>query len=300
MSKPLSLDLPAGIRRTAITIPGGHLAAFDSEGSPGDTVASTGSSALAPALLVPGFTGSKEDFLPSLGLLTAGGRRVIAIDQRGQYESAGPDDPSAYTVPALARDLLEVIDSIGGPVHLVGHSFGGLVARDAVIHRPDAAVSLTLLDSGPAALGGHRAFYLEVMSPILAEGGLPAVWAALTELQAADPVIQALPPDVHAFLERRFLTQSPTAVEVTGQALLDEPDRVDELRAAYDGPILVACGAEDDAWPPDVQESMAGRLGARFELVPDALHSPAAENPEATAALLDGFWAEVEASVGSR
>lgn len=294
MSKPLSLDLPSGVRRTTITIPGAELAALDTGTS------HAGADTLAPALLVPGFTGSKEDFLPALGLLAARGRRVVALDQRGQYESAGPEDPSAYTVPALARDLLAVIDRIGGPVHLVGHSFGGLVSRDALIHRPDAAVSLTLLDSGPAALGGHRAFYLQVMSPILAEGGLPAVWAALTELQAADPVVQALPADVRDFLQRRFLTQSPVAVEVSGQALLDEPDRVDELRAAYEGPILVACGVDDDAWPPDVQESMASRLGARFALVPDALHSPAAENPEATAALLDGFWAEVEASVGSR
>jgi pimeloyl-ACP methyl ester carboxylesterase len=76
---------------------------------------------------------------------------------------------------------------------------------------------------------------------------------------------------------------------------MDAPDRVDELRSAYAGPLLVACGEADDAWPPDVQKDMADRLGAPFELIPDALHSPAVENPAATAALLTSFWERAEA-----
>ena len=42
-----------------------------------------------PALLIPGFTGSKEDFLPVLQPLASAGRRVVAIDMRGQYQSPG-------------------------------------------------------------------------------------------------------------------------------------------------------------------------------------------------------------------
>jgi pimeloyl-ACP methyl ester carboxylesterase len=230
-----------------------------------------------------------------LEALAATGRRVLAYDQRGQFESAGPDDHAAYTIPALARDLIEVLESVGPPVHVVAHSFGGLVAREAMIRRPDLARSLTMLDSGPAALGGGRRDHLEFMGPMLAEGGLTAVYAALTALQAADPAIQALPRETHEFLERRFLSQSAAAVLVTGQALMDEPDRVEELRAAYTGPLLVACGEGDDAWTPDVQKEMAARLGAPFEVIPDAIHSPAAENPAGTAAVLVPFWDDAEA-----
>jgi pimeloyl-ACP methyl ester carboxylesterase len=246
------------------------------------------------ALLVAGFTGSKEDFLPVLGPLAATGRRVIAYDQRGQYESAGPDDPAAYTTPALADDLLAVIELVGGPVHLVGHSYGGLVARDAVIRRPDLVQSLTLLDSGPAALGGQRRTYLELMAPIIDEGGLAAVHTMLESMQATDPAYQALPQATRDFLKKRFLTQSALAVLVTGQALADEPDRVDELRAAYPGPILVACGENDDAWSPTEQEDMARRLGVPYEVIPDALHSPAVENPDVTTKLLAAFWSAHE------
>jgi pimeloyl-ACP methyl ester carboxylesterase len=243
---------------------------------------------------VPGFTGSKEDFLPVLGPLAASGRRVVAYDQRGQYESRGPEDPAAYTCPALADELLAVIDAIGGPVHLVGHSFGGLVARDALIKQPGAARTLTLLDSGPAALGGQRRAWLELMAPVINDVGLEGVYAAMEALQAEDPKTQSLPQATRDFLKKRFLSQSATCVLVSGAAVLEEPDRVDELRAAYPGPILVAWGEHDDAWSPAEQEDMARRLGVPYEVIPDAIHSPAVENPEVTAKVLTEFWAAHE------
>lgn len=53
---------------------------------------------------------------------------------RGQYESIGPDDASAYTRAALGADIAAVLEALGPePVHLVGHSFGGLVCREAVL-----------------------------------------------------------------------------------------------------------------------------------------------------------------------
>ena len=55
-----------------------------------------------PVVLVPGYTGTKEDFAAVLPPLAAAGRHLVAIDQRGQFESAGPDSPDAYTVDALA------------------------------------------------------------------------------------------------------------------------------------------------------------------------------------------------------
>jgi pimeloyl-ACP methyl ester carboxylesterase len=284
------LALPPGATAVTLTIPSGPLAALEARPLAADHRLAS----LAPALLVPGFTGSKEDFLPVLEPLAGTGRRVVAYDQRGQYESSGPDDPAAYTCPALADDLLAVIDLVGRPVHVVAHSFGGLVARDALIRQPDAAVTLTLLDSGPAALGGHRRTYLELMAPIINEGGLAAVYAAMEALNANDPTMQALPAETTEFLKKRFVTQSATAVLVTGQALVDEPDRVAELRAAYRRPILVACGEADDAWSPAEQEDMARRLGAAYEVIPGAIHSPAVENPEVTAKTLAAFWSAHE------
>ena len=44
----------------------------------------------ATALLLPGFTGSKEDFVPLLDAIAAAGIGVLAIDLPGQYESRRP------------------------------------------------------------------------------------------------------------------------------------------------------------------------------------------------------------------
>src|SRR4029079_9873387 len=93
-----------------------------------------GTTPAAPVLLVPGYTGSKEDFLPVLGTLARARHRAVSIDLRGQYQSVGPDDPSAYTIEAHAKDVAEVLASLGPQAHLVGHSFGGLVTRRAVIN----------------------------------------------------------------------------------------------------------------------------------------------------------------------
>jgi pimeloyl-ACP methyl ester carboxylesterase len=58
----------------------------------------------------------------------------------------------------------------------------------------------------------------------------------------------------------------------------------------------VAHGVADDAWTPAVQEHMAHRLGARHEVIPGAIHSPAIENPARTVEVLLSFWASVPAA----
>jgi pimeloyl-ACP methyl ester carboxylesterase len=237
-------------------------------------------------LLVAGLTGSKEDFSPLLPLLGAAGWRAVAIDLRGQYESPGPDDPDAYSVDALGRDVLDVVDQLGGPVHLVGHSFGGLVCRSAVIARPEAVLDLVLLCSGPGALGGDRAVILELMKPILAEGGTQAVAEAAAALSANFP---PEPAEVQDFRFRRHVANNAVGLLAMTQAALHEPDRVEEL-AKTGVRVLVAHGVDDDAWPGEVQAEVARRLSAAYEVIPDAAHSPAAENAPATAEVLQRFW----------
>ncbi len=240
-------------------------------------------------LLVPGYTGSKEDFRLLLDPLAAQGFRAVAIDQRGQHESPGPDDLSAYTVARLAQDLLAVVEELEGPVHLVGHSFGGLVARAAVIERPSAVRSLTLLSSGPAALTGPRVDVLPLLRPLLEAGGLVAVADAMDAVSAGLPPELQRPAEEAAFLRARFLRNSPTGLLAMADALVDEPDRVAEL-AATGVRTQVVYGVDDDAWAPSVQAEMAQRLGARTVVIPDAAHSPAVENPAPLVAALVSFF----------
>jgi pimeloyl-ACP methyl ester carboxylesterase len=245
------------------------------------------------ALLVAGYTGSKEDFAPVLRPLHEAGYRVVAIDQRGQYESPGPDDLARYSVAELASDVVAVARGLraesAGPLHLVGHSFGGIVCRAAVLQAPDLFTSLTLLGSGPSELTGRRAELLDHLGPLLDAGGIDLVHQTLEQLAMTDPKAQVVPQPTREFLTKRFLSNSEAGLRGMADAMLSEPDRVAEL-AATGLPILVAHGEADDAWMPHVQADMAQRLGARYEIINNSIHSPAVENPPRTVEVLLDFW----------
>lgn len=242
-----------------------------------------------PVLLVPGFTGSKEDFGPLFAPLSTAGIHTVAIDLPGQYQSPGPGEPAGYSTAALADRVRSVAAELGRRVHLLGHSFGGLVCRAAALDAPGSFTSLTLLDSGPGALSGPRAERIQLLRPYLPQLGVAGVYEASETLAAAEPGYVAPPAALAAFLRTRFLAGSAAMLLGMGEALLAEPDRVDEL-AASGVPVLVLYGADDDAWPPAVQQDMARRLRAPHAEIPGAAHSPAVENPSATAAALLEFW----------
>jgi pimeloyl-ACP methyl ester carboxylesterase len=284
MSAVTNEPLPEGVHARSIDIAGGPLACHDAEAE---------GEVRGTILMVPGFTGGKEDFRFVLKPLAEQGFRVVAIDQRGQHESKGPDDPAAYTIGQLAQDLLQVVAALGdGPVHLVGHSFGGLVSREAVLADPSVFRSLVLMDSGPAALTGPRAEVLPLLKPVLEEGGMQALWEASEAISATRPGRQEVSDEVREFLKARMLGSSPVGLATHADELLSAPDRVAEL-AAVGLPLLVMYGENDDAWLPSVQDEMASRLGAPVIVIPDSVHSPAAENPSLTAQVLRDFLSQV-------
>lgn len=298
---PDALDVPLAIAPDDLRQLADHDAAHRTfEGLAGPLVAlDTGGEAVrGTALLVAGFTGSKEDFAPLLRPLAEAGYRVVALDQRGQYESPGPDDPAAYSVAELGADVVAVArvlrEESGEPLHLVGHSFGGLVTRAAVLAEPALFTSFTLLGSGPARLGGRRAALLDHLAPLLETGGVELVHQTLEQVAMTDPKAQAVPEPTRQFYARRFLRNTAAGLRGMADAMLTEPDRVPELKATG-VPLLVAHGEADDAWLPHVQADMARRLGARHEVVNGSIHSPAVENPPRTLEVLLDFWADAGA-----
>ena len=284
MSTPTSLELPEGTRRAAVETARGEFAVLDA-------MPAAGPCELGTALLVPGYTGSKEDFIAILGQLAAAGRRVIAVDQRGQYQTAGPDDPDAYDPRELGADVTALFAATQA-THLLGHSFGGLVVREAVLGGCTPA-SLTLLGSGPAALTGPRAAELHFMLDHL--GGTPAaalrakvaeIWNGVLKPQA---VAAGVTPPIVAFLEERVLANNPTGLVTMATHLLKAGDKTAEL-AARRIPAFVLYGEEDDAWPPSQQRQMAVNLGAEYTCIPGAAHNPNVEAPATTAHALTKFW----------
>lgn len=286
MSTPPFIDLPAGasverwpVRGTERSVM--HLAMDE-----------------APtwAVLVPGFTGSKEDFIAVLPQLATRGVGAVSYDQLGQYESDGSDDPADYRLPLLAQDLGGVItraqERFGrdDAPHLVGHSFGGLVSQQAVIDGV-AVASFTALCTGPGALPGERQQGLAALIEALDHTSLADIWNMMRAIEAASDAPQPDPP-VADFLHRRWLANSPVGLQEFGRLLLSQSSLSAAMTSAVSAGLRasVVWGEHDDAWPIDMQVAMGREWPARTEQLDGLGHSPNVDDPAALVEALLRGW----------
>ncbi|MEV8439824.1 alpha/beta hydrolase [Actinosynnema sp. NPDC051121] len=256
----------------------------------------TGQDLGATALLVPGYTGSKEDFAPLLDPIADAGVEAVAIDLPGQYESPGPLLEADYRPEALGAVVAELVAKLaaeGRRVLLLGHSFGGLVARGAVLAGAPVA-GLTLMSSGPSELPpGERRTALDYGEVVLREQGLEASQQVNETRQALNPNWRAVPQELKDFYRERFVRSSPVGLLGMGEALRSEPDLVAKLARVMRSsgiPCLVVCGDLDDAWSAASQRDMAERLDADFAVLSGVMHNPNTEAPDALLATLLPTW----------
>ncbi|SDK92596.1 alpha/beta fold hydrolase [Streptomyces indicus] len=275
MSRPPTFTPPPCAHAATLSTARGDFAVIEGrpEGVPKATV-----------LLLPGYTGSKEDFIALHEPLAAAGYRSVAVDGRGQYESAGPEgDEVPYGQGELAQDVLAQAAALGERVHLLGHSLGGQIARAAVLADPAPFLSLTLMASGPAQISPSQQQRVKLLLDALAVMGMAEVWEAIQALDAPEET------DTDEELRARWLRHNPAQLTATGRQLLTEPDRVTEL-AALPLPKHVLSGERDDTWPVPLLDAMAVRLDARRTVIAGAEHSPNTDQPARTAAALIAFW----------
>ncbi len=276
MSTPRTLDLPDGVQATKIDTERGTFAALAVRGGRAGHV-----------LLVPGWTGSKEDFTPVLPLLAAAGFEATAYDQRGQYETPGADDDD-YSLGGYAADALAVARAITPTSHLLGHSFGGLVAQRAAVDAVTAWRTLSLLCTGPGTLGQGPQKPLDRLVEAL-ESGVPMA-RIVQDLKGE--ALESEPDDVEAFVQDKFARTSRVSLAAMTRHLIESPDLTD--RVATTGiDCWVGRGVDDAAWPHDRQDDQAHRLRTTTVVVPSSAHSPAIENPEGLAAAWLPFLQEV-------
>jgi pimeloyl-ACP methyl ester carboxylesterase len=260
-------QLPNGVAPRRVSAPSGSLAALEA-GEPGDP----------RVVLVPGVTGSKEDFVLMLPMLADAGYHVLAYDMAGQYEShaAGPENLTPprrhYDHDLFVNDLVAVLESSPGPAHVLGYSFAGTVAQLALSLRPDLFRSLTLLSAPPQSGQGFRG--VKRIGPFsgLATGRVGAAFM-IWGLQLN---VVKVPPQRAAFVRHRLKFTRRRSVSDIISLMKRAPD-LDDVLAASEVPRLVAVG-EHDLWPVDLHARFAESIGASLSVYPTG-HSPCETSP---------------------
>jgi len=105
-----------------------------------------------PLLILHGGPGASHDYLEPLEAMAQTGRRVIFYDQLGGGNSDHPHDPSMWTVDLFLEELGAVREALAlDRLHLLGQSWGGMLAMEYALTQPGGLASLTVADS-PASM----------------------------------------------------------------------------------------------------------------------------------------------------
>lgn len=235
-------------------------------------------------VLLHGFTGSKENWLPLMAVLSKD-HRVIAPDLPGWGESQrlpGAD----YGVRAQAGRIAAWLDTLPRPPELlVGHSMGGHIAALVAATRPGKVPRLALLSAagvpfeenafGRAVLAGGHSFAVEDRASLDRYLGLVF----------ADPPFVPWPVD-RAFIRRR-IADHDFELAVLASLRGEERFAVQPLLGQVRAPtLLLWCEGDRVIDPSAAATYAAGLADSRTVLLPGCGHMPMMEDVAGTAAAL--------------
>jgi pimeloyl-ACP methyl ester carboxylesterase len=188
------------------------------------------------------------------------GYRLLVPDRRGYGRSPAADGED------FLRDAEDIAALMGDGAHLVGHSYGGLGVLLAAAHRPDATLSLALLEPGAFALGQHhpagRALVDEVRR--MWDQDIPDEPWVTGFLKGVGSDPDEFPPD--------FLAAALPLVSVLRRGRpLWYPDLPLEELAAARFPKLVVSGGHSAGFDA-ICDDLAERIGASRAVVAGAGH----------------------------
>ena len=216
---------PAGPNAATVGVvdAGGQRQFLDCEGSGGPTF-----------VLVAGLWGWSKDWAAELPVWRADGR-VCVYDRPGLGSSPGRVGTLAVDAGVHARELRDVLAAAGesGPYVVVGHSYGGLVARAFVSAYPGEVSGLALLDAMPAGF--------EALSPSYGTVREEASPRTTIDLVASSRAVGSLAPLAHLPLLVLTAGIAPSQFDAeTARLLVIEQDRVaaasdDSLRLTAEG-----------------------------------------------------------------
>ena len=241
-------------------------------------------------------------------------RTVVFYDQLGAGNSAvaEPHDPAMWKPELFVEEVGAVREALGlDRVHILGHSWGGMLGMQYAATQPEGLVSLIVESSPPsvpawmAELGKLRA---ELPPEVDATLRKHEEAGTFTDPEYADAVmvfykrhlcrvdpwpdwlvqcfsrLEANPEVYHAM-------NGPSEFHVIGT--LRDWDVTPQL-GRIEAPTLLFCGRHDEVTPASVERAHRAIPGSEFVVLEDSSHTAQAEQPEETFALVRDFLRRAE------
>jgi pimeloyl-ACP methyl ester carboxylesterase len=243
------------------------------------------------AVFSHGFLDDQYVWSTLIDQLTAADFETVTFDLPGfgdRAEACGP-----YTYDRFAADVAAVVDAVGKPFVLVGHSMSGPIVELVAASRPYSAIGLILL--APAPMAGFR-LPEEAIEQLRSLGqlGTPELEAVRRQLAPAAPEAELkrlasvgakLRPDVVRAVADMFNNGYPGGAGPS----------------AFKGPVLLLRGASDETVTDALLASaVSARFGpdATVSEIDGAHHWSHLERPAAVAVQIDRFLASTTAAAG--
>lgn len=264
-----------------------------------------------PALIAVHFCGGHSGYLKGLGALGAH-RQVVRYDQLGCGASDRPSSPELWTMARAVAELRDVIGAVSEqPVHLLGHSWGGLVALEVALADPQRVASLVLA-STPVSIPDYETD-MDRLRRELPRAVLDVLTAHENNGTTASDAYQGA---VLEFRRRHLCRREPWSPEFLAQlaeanfevftALWGtSPFAATGRLVGYDRtaslpsvrvPVLFTAGRYDTATPERAALHRRAVAEAELAVFEHSAHMAMLEEPEAFIETLGAFLARVDAS----
>lgn len=253
-----------------------------------------------PRLLFLSGTGGDLRRRPSVFERPIGAQfEVLTPDQRGLGQTLGPD--REYTMADYAEDAIGLLDAVGWDrCHLMGVSFGGMVAQEVAIRYPERFDRIVLACTSSGGAGGASyplQLHLEATLPERA-----ARQVRLSDIRRDDAWCAAHPDELRAVVEQTLAgalvgadeagRQEGYRRQLLAREGLDTFDRLPRIEA----PVLVCGGRYDGIAPVANQLRLHGQIrGSRLELF-EGGHAFLNEDPRAYERVMAFLRGELDGS----
>ena len=303
IAAPDTSAAPLGPGEAYLPVPGGRI-----------WYRKTGTGTGTPVILLHGGPGFSSFYLKSLDALGSD-RPVVRYDQLGGGKSSRTSDTTLFTIDHFVRELDSLRAALGyDKVHLVGHSWGTILALEYYRAHPGHVASLTLASAALDIPAWEK--NAKRLVTTLSDSARKAIALREAEKNFAAPDYQ------HALEEfyGKYVWRHPVAADLdstfqtVNEAIYDYMQGPSEFTItgtlrSYDAtpflkqvqvPTLFTVGEFDEADPATIRRQAAMTPGAQVVVIPGAAHITTWDNPGVMLNVVRTFLARADSTPGSR